>query len=220
MHLRAGALIAFALLGGNLQAKLDFPSPAIVLPAAPGQEILTGSFPFTNAGVSPVTILELKPGCGCTLPVLAKRTYLPGESGQIEVRFAVGEREGHQEKLLAVRTDEPSGGIYSLTLKADIPPYLGLSPRLLIWHQGDAPGIQTVSIHYPSDAEYRLTSISEPTGRFHVSAVRRNADGLPQVDVAPTATDSARLGTVIFNFIGPNGRTLTRSVYLRILGSP
>jgi hypothetical protein len=190
------------------------------LPAAPGQEILKGSFPFTNAGAAPVTIVELKPGCGCTLPVLAKRTYQPGESGHIDVQFVVGEREGHQEKQIAVRTDEASGGVYSLAIKADIPPYLGLNPRLLIWHQGDAPQSQTVSIHYPSDAEYRLTSVSESTGRFHVGPVRQSAGGLPQIDIAPVATDAARLGTVIFNFIGPNGHTLTRSVYLRILGSP
>ncbi|MBL4590685.1 MAG: DUF1573 domain-containing protein [Phycisphaerales bacterium] len=45
------------------------------------------SFQFKNMGQGPVTILKIKPACGCTAVELKQTTYAPGESGVIEVIF-------------------------------------------------------------------------------------------------------------------------------------
>ena len=45
------------------------------------------SYPFRNATAAPVTITQAVATCDCTLIDLAKKTYAPGESGVLVVRF-------------------------------------------------------------------------------------------------------------------------------------
>jgi hypothetical protein len=45
--------------------------------------VLTRRFAFVNAGAEPLTVTDLKAGCGCATPTLAKRTYQPGERGEL-----------------------------------------------------------------------------------------------------------------------------------------
>jgi hypothetical protein len=44
---------------------------------------LTRRFAFVNAGTEPLTVTDLKSTCGCMTPTLARRTYQPGERGEL-----------------------------------------------------------------------------------------------------------------------------------------
>lgn len=44
-------------------------------------------FNFTNAGTEPLVIKHAKGSCGCTVPTYPKEPILPGESGEIKVRY-------------------------------------------------------------------------------------------------------------------------------------
>jgi hypothetical protein len=44
---------------------------------------LTRRFAFVNAGTEPFTVTDLKSTCGCITPTIAKRTYQPGERGEL-----------------------------------------------------------------------------------------------------------------------------------------
>ena len=83
------ALIAFIGLvqQANAQAKIEFKTDVIDY-----GEIAKGSdgvrtFEFTNTGDAPLIISNVKSSCGCTVPSIPKEPIMPGESGEIAVKY-------------------------------------------------------------------------------------------------------------------------------------
>jgi len=60
----------------------------------PSDAAVEAGFAFRNAGDAPVTITGVRTSCGCTAAALEQKTYAPGESGRIDVRFGFGARTG------------------------------------------------------------------------------------------------------------------------------
>lgn len=44
-------------------------------------------FTFTNTGNAPLIISEVKTSCGCTVPTYSKEAILPGEAGEIKIKY-------------------------------------------------------------------------------------------------------------------------------------
>jgi hypothetical protein len=116
-----------------------------------GTEVIEGeqtevkaSFPFKNTGDHPVTITGAQPSCGCTTAALDKKTYAPGESGEIAVVFHPADRTGLQEKYITVTTNEPNEPPVKLLFEINIRQYLTIEPRLVAWKVGDKPSEQMV----------------------------------------------------------------------------
>jgi hypothetical protein len=63
------------------------------------------SFTFTNTGTEQLNIESAKGSCGCTVPTLRKREYVPGESGTIDVVFDPKGRSGQQPKKITVKSN-------------------------------------------------------------------------------------------------------------------
>jgi hypothetical protein len=66
---------------------------------------VTHQFEFTNISSKPITILVVKPSCGCTTPDWTKGVIQPGKTGFIQARFDPKGRPGYFSKSLAVTTD-------------------------------------------------------------------------------------------------------------------
>ncbi|MBT8232496.1 MAG: DUF1573 domain-containing protein [Saprospiraceae bacterium] len=62
---------------------------------------------FTNTGKEPLIIKNCKGSCGCTVPQWPKEPIMPGESGEIEIRYATN-RLGKINKTVKVTTNEGS----------------------------------------------------------------------------------------------------------------
>ena len=60
---------------------------------------------FTNTGKEPLVIKNCKGSCGCTVPVWPKEPIMPGETGEIEIRYATN-RLGKINKTVKVTTNE------------------------------------------------------------------------------------------------------------------
>lgn len=45
-------------------------------------------FKFTNTGEAPIVISNAKGSCGCTVPTYTKNVIQPGETGEINVKYA------------------------------------------------------------------------------------------------------------------------------------
>ena len=45
------------------------------------------TFEFTNTGDEPLIVSNVKSSCGCTIPKNQKKPILPGENGEIEVKY-------------------------------------------------------------------------------------------------------------------------------------
>lgn len=66
---------------------------------------VTHTFTLTNTTSKPVTILSVKPSCGCTTPEWSKQPLLPGMSGIVKAQFDPKGRPGYFHKSLTVTTD-------------------------------------------------------------------------------------------------------------------
>jgi hypothetical protein len=60
---------------------------------------------FSNTGTEPLIIKNARGSCGCTVPSWPKQPILPGESAEIEIRYATN-RVGKINKKVTITTNE------------------------------------------------------------------------------------------------------------------
>ncbi len=66
-------------------------------------------FKFTNTGAAPLEIESVKGSCGCTVPTKPEAPIMPGETGEIKVKYATN-RIGRFTKTVTIvsnATDKP-----------------------------------------------------------------------------------------------------------------
>lgn len=61
-------------------------------------------FKFKNIGKSPLIISSVKGSCGCTVPTKPEEPILPGESGEIKVKYATN-RIGPFSKTVTITSN-------------------------------------------------------------------------------------------------------------------
>ena len=76
-------------------------------------------FRFKNTGSA---TLKLKPKidstCGCTVPMLSRVNYGPGQTGTIKVTYSAGTAIGSVKKTMTVHSNDPEHAQVKLTIKA------------------------------------------------------------------------------------------------------
>ncbi|MDO9038965.1 MAG: DUF1573 domain-containing protein [Lutibacter sp.] len=66
------------------------------------------TFKFKNVGKSPLIINDIKSSCGCTVPKKPAGPILPGDSGEIEVKYDTNRPGGFSKSItVASNADEP-----------------------------------------------------------------------------------------------------------------
>ena len=85
-----------------------------VLQNSDGQRIFT----FTNTGDAPLLITKVKTSCGCTVPSYSKAPILPGETGELKIKYDT-KRLGTFTKTVVV-TSNSEGGNKILKIKGNI----------------------------------------------------------------------------------------------------
>jgi len=80
-------LISFAVNAQEKVAKIEFETETIdygtIEKGADGVRV----FKFKNTGNAPLIITKVKSSCGCTVPKKPKDPIMPGETGEIEVKY-------------------------------------------------------------------------------------------------------------------------------------
>ena len=80
-------LIGFAVNAQDKVAKIKFETETIdygtIEKGADGVRV----FKFTNVGDAPLIISKVKSSCGCTVPKKPEGAIMPGETGEIEVKY-------------------------------------------------------------------------------------------------------------------------------------
>ncbi len=82
--------IAFLSIGAMAQqkiAKIEFKTDVIDYGTIDKGSDGVRVFEFTNTGNAPLIISNVKSTCGCTVPKKPKGPILPGETGEIEVKY-------------------------------------------------------------------------------------------------------------------------------------
>lgn len=78
----------------------------------------TKVFTFTNEGDAPLLITKVKTSCGCTVPSYSKAPILPGDSGEIEIKYNT-KKLGAFTKTVTVMSNA-EGGNKILKIKGNI----------------------------------------------------------------------------------------------------
>ena len=85
------------------------------------QELKETVFSFTNSGNSELIITSAKGSCGCTVPEWPKEPIMPGEEGQIRVKFNSDKKPNLQQKSITLVTNTEQGKEI-LKIKAQVTP--------------------------------------------------------------------------------------------------
>lgn len=76
-------------------------------------------YEVTNMGENPLIISQVKPGCGCTAPAYTTDPIMPGEKGQITLKFDSSNFDGLQNKQAEVYANVEQNPIV-LTFSANV----------------------------------------------------------------------------------------------------
>jgi hypothetical protein len=74
---------------------------------------------FTNTGTEPLIIKSARGNCGCTVPKWPKEPILPGETKQLEVRYATN-RVGKFSKKVTLRTNEGDSVLHTIKVMGEV----------------------------------------------------------------------------------------------------
>jgi len=72
-------------------------------------DVVETVFNFTNNGKSELIISKAKASCGCTVPDWPKEPIMPGESGEIKVKFNSKRKPNLQQKQITLETNTDNG---------------------------------------------------------------------------------------------------------------
>ena len=97
-------MIGFAVSAQDKVAKIKFKTETIdygtIEKGADGVRV----FEFTNTGDAPLVITKVKSTCGCTVPKKPEAPIMPGETGEIEVKYATN-RAGGFAKTITIHSN-------------------------------------------------------------------------------------------------------------------
>ena len=94
-------LLALGVSAQEKVAKIEFKTETVDY-----GEIERGSdgvrvFEFTNTGTAPLIISKVSSSCGCTIPKKPEEPIMPGETGEIQVKYDTN-RQGPIRKAITV----------------------------------------------------------------------------------------------------------------------
>ncbi|WP_339141288.1 DUF1573 domain-containing protein [Croceitalea sp. MTPC5] len=97
-------LLAVSVKAQEKTAKIEFKTETVDY-----GEIAKGSdgvrvFEFTNTGDAPLVISDVKSSCGCTIPKKPDAPIMPGETGEIQVKYDT-KRVGPIRKAITVTSN-------------------------------------------------------------------------------------------------------------------
>jgi hypothetical protein len=87
------------------------------------------AFVVKNTGTAPLLITKTKGSCGCTVPRAPKDPIMPGETAEIEVRYAT-DRVGAFTKTVTVTSNAINTPSITVKIKGKVLPAEGEAPVL------------------------------------------------------------------------------------------
>jgi len=169
------------------RAELKWEQTTIELHPAANDKQAVGHFKYENTGKTPVHFKSVHPSCGCTTAQTQKDVVQGGEKGEITATFNIGDRTGTQIKTVTVETDEAPNQKTVLTLKADIPQQLEVTPNFVFWKQGDKPDSKTINVKVGKDFTVKHIKVTSSTPDFQTK-VEEAGSGQFKIDVKPQDT--------------------------------
>ena len=184
-------IVAFALsviISLTARAELKWAQTEIELHPTPADKQAIGHFKYQNTGKTPVHFKSVHASCGCTTAQSQKEEVPPGDKGEITATFNIGDRTGTQIKTVTVETDEATNQKTVLTLKAEIPQQLEITPNFVFWKQGENPDTKTINVKVGKNFAVKHIKVTSSTPDFHAK-VEEAGNGQFKIDVKPQDTN-------------------------------
>jgi hypothetical protein len=169
------------------RAELKWEQTAIELHPAANDKQAIGHFKYQNTGKTPVHFKSVHASCGCTTAQSQKEEVPPGDKGEITATFNIGDRTGTQIKTVTVETDEAINQKTVLTLKAEIPQQLEITPNFVFWKQGEKADTKTINVKVGKDFTVKHIKVTSSTPDFQAK-VEEAGKGEFKIDVKPQDT--------------------------------
>lgn len=193
-------LAVFLCMAPTSASELEWESKTIETTADLGQEELTVTYKFQNTSKKTITISSTQTSCGCTIANLEKKTYAPGEQGELPVVFETRGSVGRQTKHLTIFIGEGESNSDELVLTVDIPQAVELSPRIHIWRLGTEfdERIIEVTLHESLDFEIdSLEAVNEDAQYFDYTIEKASKPNTLIIKLKPVSTPTPARGRFI-----------------------
>ncbi len=210
-------LLVSAVAVGQLQIE----EPERIIKAKPNQHDFDATFKFKNIGTKDITITKIKTSCSCTAAKLKKRTYGPGEIGEISAKLHILNSSGLHKKKITIFTKEPDPKRYDMIIGADIPEYVKVLPRYMRWWRDSKPEKREIEIDVKHEKPIRVVKIdSTNEDDWTVTLVSVKEGQKYKIEVQPrsTAKSSRTLLTITMDF--PEDEPLKYKVTVRVSAHP
>ncbi|MDA1141955.1 MAG: DUF1573 domain-containing protein [Planctomycetota bacterium] len=149
-----------------------------------------GRFVFANIGDYAVTIKKLETTCNCTTTRLARKTYQPGEIGEIVATVDFENGQGLMLRPVLVHTDDPMRQKISLSIKAQVPLLAEIKPMAVFWKRGEKPIPKSILVNFVPAAPIHLLEVQTKTSAV-TTRIKTIEEGRKyEVLIVPTATDA------------------------------
>lgn len=177
----------------------------------PGVTQTIVEFPFKNDSASPVSLIDVKTGCDCSVPELNKDPVRPGEAGVLKVRYQSGRSPGTKHVSVVVRASD-SDTPTTLRFVATVPPVVSLTPVLLRWSRADAATPKEVLIRQAGGTKVSGVKLinTPPTVVAEIKAGEEPSTWI--LSIAPVAMDASLTARVEIE-ADVEGRPVTYAAY-------
>ena len=187
-------------------AGLTWEKDNVEITAEIGQEVGRTSYVFTNTGTSSVSVLAVKPSCGCVATTLEKLDYAPGERGEIKVTFDLEMDKDQlvQDRTIEVTTNDAPDAPKTLRLKARMHAVVEVSPESLVWKQGKPPEPKEVIVKAAPGIKAISLIQTAQNNNFSVEMQAQPKEQSYRLKITPKSTDSTCDATLNFDVKSPS----------------
>jgi hypothetical protein len=133
-------------------------------------ETVRHTFEIKNIGSETLYLREVRPACGCTV-VSYDEQIGPGQSGKVAAELATADFRGPIAKDVTVLTNDPSNPMFTLTLKAEVQPWVDAQPGYFrfIHVQGEPEPTATQTVWSSDTADFAVTAVESPLPQLRLS---------------------------------------------------
>lgn len=208
------ALLLLAL-SATSRAELQWIKPIQQFQVTPEQKSVEAHFAFKNTGPTAVTIKSLTPSCGCTTAHLEKKTYQPGEQGEVVAKYSFPFQKGALRKTISVTTDDQPKVPVILDIRVLVNEPFDIKPALVYWRTGEpaeARSVQLLANGFP--VHVKSVTSSNPRLAAALQIIKPGAEYVVSVKPMDTAQKESGEISVLTDF--PADAPHTYTIHARI----
>ncbi len=174
--------------------------PIKVAPTASGAET---AFLFENKTEQPIIVSQLSTPCICLETSLRddKKTYLPGEKGELKVKINTGELTGTLDKKIVLSQKDHDGKVSNtvLTVKIEIPETIQLTPKTVKWIPGETPTPKKIKVSINQEDPISILKASCSDDNFKIELKMLQEGKEYELTITPKDTTNKTLGVLSFS---------------------